>query len=197
MASAKRTARIQQVVPDAESLSNTSRWVNWDKYYERRRLEAVNKETHSCAPCARAGATGTSRLSIGCLSAARESHAPRCRLLSAPASHTDDGGSLPRRNGYGMSTSPTLDQLRADIDSGRTGDKVAASDPAMASLGTDDEAAGTPPSSDAIALTQRLETSRPDEARAQTGLGHAWILVAFVGVFASALVCLGLFLKAF
>lgn len=100
-------------------------------------------------------------------------------------------------NGYGMSTSPTLDQLRADIDSGRTGDKVAAPDPAMASLGTDDEAAGTPPSSDAIALTQRLETSRPDEAGPQTGLGHAWILVAVVVMFASALICWGLFLKAF
>jgi hypothetical protein len=96
-----------------------------------------------------------------------------------------------------MSTSPTLDQLRADIDSGRTGDKVAALDPAMASLGTDDEAAGTPPSSDAIALTQRLETSRPDEARPQTGLGHAWILVAVVVMFASALVGWGLFLEAF
>jgi hypothetical protein len=96
-----------------------------------------------------------------------------------------------------MSTSPTLDHLRADIDSGRTGDKVAAPDPAMASLGTDDEAAGTPPSSDAIALTQRLETSRPDEARPQTGLGHAWILVAVVVMFASALVGWGLFLEAF
>jgi hypothetical protein len=119
------------------------------------------------------------------------------QAVMSPASHTDDGGSLARRNGYGMSTSPTLDQLRADIDSGRTGDKVAAPDPAMASLGTDDEAAGTPPSSDAIALTQRLETSRPDEAEPQTGLGHAWILVAVVVMFASALVCWGLFLKAF
>jgi hypothetical protein len=85
--SAKRTARIQQVVPDAKSLSNTSRWVNWDKYYERRRPEAVNKETHSCAPCARAGAAGTSRLSIGCLSAARESHAPVQAVMSPRKPH--------------------------------------------------------------------------------------------------------------
>ncbi len=37
-----------------------------------------------------------------------------------------------------------VDQLRHAIDRGRTGSKVAASDPAAAPLGTDDEAAGTP-----------------------------------------------------
>jgi hypothetical protein len=36
------------------------------------------------------------------------------------------------------------DRLRADIDRGRTGDKVPASDPSAAPLGTDDEAGGTP-----------------------------------------------------
>jgi len=35
-------------------------------------------------------------------------------------------------------------QIRADIDGGRTGDKVAAIDHAAAPLGTDEEAAGTP-----------------------------------------------------
>lgn len=35
-------------------------------------------------------------------------------------------------------------QLRDDIDRGRTGDKVPASDPSAAPLGTDDEAGGTP-----------------------------------------------------
>jgi hypothetical protein len=40
----------------------------------------------------------------------------------------------------------TSAQLRDDIDSGRTGDKVPWSDPAAAPLGTDEEAAGTPPS---------------------------------------------------
>jgi hypothetical protein len=38
----------------------------------------------------------------------------------------------------------TIDQLRDDIDHGRTGDKVEFSDPAAAPLGTDEEAAGTP-----------------------------------------------------
>lgn len=37
----------------------------------------------------------------------------------------------------------TMEQLRDDIDSGRTGEKVPASDPAAAPLGADDEAAGT------------------------------------------------------
>lgn len=40
---------------------------------------------------------------------------------------------------------PTIDQLRADIDAGRTGEKVAHPDPAAAPLGTDDEAAGNSP----------------------------------------------------
>jgi hypothetical protein len=40
---------------------------------------------------------------------------------------------------------PTTDQLRADIDAGRTGEKVAHPDPAAAPLGTDDEAAGNSP----------------------------------------------------
>jgi hypothetical protein len=40
---------------------------------------------------------------------------------------------------------PIPQQLRDDIDSGRTGDKAAAIDPAAAPLGTDDEAAGAKP----------------------------------------------------
>ncbi|MDQ7264157.1 hypothetical protein NM680_20445, partial [Paracoccus sp. PS-1] len=35
-------------------------------------------------------------------------------------------------------------RLRAEIDAGRTGDKLGFPDPAAAPLGTDDEAAGTP-----------------------------------------------------
>jgi hypothetical protein len=40
---------------------------------------------------------------------------------------------------------PTVDRIRADISSERTGEKVAFPDPAAAPLGTDDEAAGHPP----------------------------------------------------
>lgn len=40
---------------------------------------------------------------------------------------------------------PSADRLRHDIDQGRAGDKVPFPDPAAAPLGTDDEAAGSPP----------------------------------------------------
>lgn len=42
-------------------------------------------------------------------------------------------------------TEPTADRLRYEIDRGRGGDKVDARDPAVAPLGTDDEAGGSPP----------------------------------------------------
>ena len=47
--------------------------------------------------------------------------------------------------------------LRADIDSGRTGDKVDASDPATVPLGTDAEAGGTPTDSAAASSTRQAE----------------------------------------
>ncbi|MBB5754828.1 hypothetical protein [Prosthecomicrobium pneumaticum] len=52
----------------------------------------------------------------------------------------------------------TSDALRHEIDSGRTGDKIAFPDPAAAPLGTDDEAAGVPPSAAAIAHAAAAET---------------------------------------
>ena len=49
---------------------------------------------------------------------------------------------LPHREDTSEDTSPGADErLRHRIDSGQTGDKVASPDPAMAPLGTDDEAA--------------------------------------------------------
>src|SRR5215204_6667022 len=56
---------------------------------------------------------------------------------------------------------PTAAQLKGDIDSGRTGDKVGVFDPALAPLGTDDEAAGAPPSREAIAMARRQERGGP------------------------------------
>ena len=56
-------------------------------------------------------------------------------------------------------TRDTTAQLKADIDSGRTGDKVAVGDPGLSPLGTDDEAAGSPASAD------RIHTARVQEAR--------------------------------
>lgn len=55
---------------------------------------------------------------------------------------------------------PTADQLRHLIDRGRTGDRIAAIDPAAVPLGTDDEAAGTPPDRTAIESAIRQETGR-------------------------------------
>ena len=60
--------------------------------------------------------------------------------------------SAPANEGF-----PTAAQLNADIDSGRTGDKNPALDPSLAPLGTDDEAAGTPPTPFRVMLARRLE----------------------------------------
>ena len=56
------------------------------------------------------------------------------------------------------SPDPTAAMLKADIDSGRTGDKIGELDPGLSSLGTDDEAAGRPPSAFRIALARYYET---------------------------------------
>ena len=75
-----------------------------------------------------------------------------------------------------------VDQLRNDIDSGRTGDKVACSDPAAAPLGTDDEAAGTPP------CTQRIESATAMERRAEADdpkrepYPKAWLLIPLAAI---------------
>ena len=51
----------------------------------------------------------------------------------------------------------TTQQLKDDIDSGRTGDKNVTADPGMAALGTCDEAAGTPPTPARVALAREQE----------------------------------------
>jgi hypothetical protein len=55
---------------------------------------------------------------------------------------------------------PTTAKLKADIDAGRTGDKVPAGDPALAPLGTDDEAAGNPPAAKERAMAAAHEQGR-------------------------------------
>lgn len=52
-------------------------------------------------------------------------------------------------------------RLRHAIDSGATGDKVRLFDPAVVPLGTDEEAAGTPPDPVAVAAAADYEMSRP------------------------------------
>ena len=61
----------------------------------------------------------------------------------------------------------TTEQLRQDIDQGRTGDKVRAPDPAAAPLGTDEEAAGTPIDPRVIARTREAEArmARPTDSQ--------------------------------
>ena len=71
---------------------------------------------------------------------------------------------MPRKpkNPHSKAASPTAQELKGDIDRGRTGDKVSSFDPGAAPLGTDDEAAGrrdTPPRVQE-ALRQELETGR-------------------------------------
>jgi hypothetical protein len=66
-------------------------------------------------------------------------------------------------------TRPTTDQLRDDIDSGRTGDKVGYTDPASAPLGTDAEAGGFRPPPGEVSQARATETARPDAPKADTG----------------------------
>jgi len=51
----------------------------------------------------------------------------------------------------------TTSQLRRDIDSGATGDKVPVIDPASSPLGTDDEAAAAPPTPELVAQVRNAE----------------------------------------
>lgn len=59
----------------------------------------------------------------------------------------------------------TTAQLKADIDSGRTGDKVGGFDPAAAPLGVDEEAGGHSPSPELVEQARRAERG-PDTAHA-------------------------------
>jgi len=89
----------------------------------------------------------------------------------------------------------TADRLRNDIDSGRTGDKVAASDPAAAPLGTDEEAAGTPPSREAVELARRHEVVRADPPHERVASGSVVLYSALIVVMAALLVGAGLYLR--
>ena len=79
---------------------------------------------------------------------------------------------------------PTTDRLRHDIDRGRARDKVAFRDPAAAPLGTDDEAAGTPPAPESVQLAYDLEIGRSatsaDHGRIDSGV--AIYVAAMIGL---------------
>ena len=79
------------------------------------------------------------------------------------------------------SDNPTTAMLKADIDSGRTGDKVAHYDPGLSQLGTDDEAAGNAPSPERIALARKTEAAPDRVHRAADPHGsRSWVMPAFV-----------------
>jgi hypothetical protein len=71
------------------------------------------------------------------------------------------------------------DQLRIAIDQGHGGDKVDATDPAAAPLGTDDEAGGTPNTAAQVRLAAAHEIrARPNKERQRTtGWGQAWWVI--------------------
>jgi hypothetical protein len=82
----------------------------------------------------------------------------------------------------------TADQLRYDIDRGRTADKVSWPDLASVPLGTDEEA-GTPLAPGDVGAARRTERHGLHRPQPDTGLGHAWILVGFIlALFAGMLV---------
>jgi hypothetical protein len=88
----------------------------------------------------------------------------------------------------------TIERLRAEIDTGRTGDKVAGSDPAAAPLGTDDEAAGTPPRPEDVAVARRHELKhegRPSDGdNGSSTLLYMMILSAVMLILTGALLYL-------
>lgn len=58
-----------------------------------------------------------------------------------------------------MNEGSTTAQLKGDINSGRTGDKNEVFDPGLSPLGTDDEAAGTPPKPEQVDMARHQESS--------------------------------------
>lgn len=84
----------------------------------------------------------------------------------------------------------TCERLRADIDSGRTRDKVGASDPAAAPLGTDDEAGGTPSTAEQVALARRHELGRASSP--MRSADRSWPVAAVAASLLVLTVALGL-----
>src|SRR4051812_32946433 len=98
----------------------------------------------------------------------------------------------------------TAAQLKHDINSGLTGDKVAGFDPAAAPLGTDEEAGGAPLTPGQLDQARRAERSKgpatpaPHAAEPQLqpdGLlpSRSLIVPVLIGIGAAAALALGLF----
>jgi hypothetical protein len=102
---------------------------------------------------------------------------------------------VPAVAGKGGHRMRNAQQLRHAIDSGRTGDKVAFPDPAAAPLGTDDEAAGTPPTPEQVEMAWEAENKQSrsgpvysdDEVRqGEIILKQRWQRIVFIGGLAGA-----------
>jgi hypothetical protein len=87
-------------------------------------------------------------------------------------------------------------QLKSDIDSGATGDKVPMFDPALAPLGTDAEAAGTPPDPRLVAAerAQERRTAPPmgGMARLSASFPHPHRTLAILLTAANLLLLVGI-----
>jgi len=90
---------------------------------------------------------------------------------------------------------PTTQQLKADIDSGKTGDKVVEGfDLGLSTLGTDDEAAGSPNTPEQVAMARALEKRNaprpPAEQSANVSKPGRPVLWVIAAVFAAVLAVL-------
>lgn len=82
----------------------------------------------------------------------------------------------------------TAEQLRHDIDRGRTHDKVRGGDPAVAPLGTDEEAAGAPVPPQAVSAARRAERGRGDvDAEEEAAIRRRRLSLAALAVLMAAL----------
>lgn len=102
----------------------------------------------------------------------------------------------PKRHQPERDRGTTVEQLRRDIDRGVTHDKVPGSDPAAAPLGADEEAAGTPPPSGAVATDREWQLrahagrpSAPAHSSASRYVGWIWLALPI-----AAIILVGLFL---
>lgn len=93
----------------------------------------------------------------------------------------------------------TTEQLRRDIDSGLSGDKVDGGDPSAAPLGTDEEAAGTPVAPEKVAqarVAERRATLLPPGLPPGTARSPrpGWLFATIVACGAAAVLALLIFL---
>lgn len=162
---------------------------------DRKHLEGLESHGLSGTAEAHVGSYGSIRIPRGTSRDRRIRHenvmeTPLASRSDVPPTHTVDSVEPPP-----ASDRPTSAMLKGDIDSGRTGDKNPVFDPALSPLGTDDEAAGTPPSSFRIMLARYSENmARWVQGSRQAGAAHhKWdefpvVFVGSIGIIALVLI---------